>query len=430
MNFNLPRIDRFRSFINREHNNYTLESYNIIDDIFEEMNCIKVDGNDEYKHIYIRYERGEFEDYAKLYDLDIKSKKKYKQEYKEFLNEYYMEYDWVEVIINEYKEYKVILINENLLINVVPKEERNGFELDLVDFLKDLLVRIKNSIEMIKNNTYYDKLCNEISYRQRTGIIKLDDLFTINPNLREEYYKMFIKDDLEIFHKNINNQIEYVKLVEEKALAYKKDYKKYIELINRKYKCIDRIKKMSAQDYYDICKLCYKSINLEGADELTSKELFYKYADGRDCGLKYIDLKNCDEFEEWVKNANDHACEIRHGSSTNRIDLWVKKDDNGFYLVLSGKYLWISNEVIKFYVELIKNNIPVYLRDAITIKDRLIGNGLIGIVHYKVFPRHCQSYFDIEICDFMNLPYYPDEYNKYLDYISWLDLENTFLKEN
>ena len=108
----------------------------------------------------------------------------------------------------------------------------------------------------------------------------------------------------------------------------------------------------------------------------------------------------------------------------------VYKDEKGYYFVLSGKYLLISNEVIKFYVELVKNNIPVFLVDAEVIKDRLIGNGIVGIVPYKIFPRYCQSLYDIDLCDYMHLPYYPNEYEEYLKYIEWQDVENTFLNED
>ena len=61
---------------------------------------------------------------------------------------------------------------------------------------------------------------------------------------------------------------------------------------------------MNAQDYYDICKLCYKSINLECPNEFSSKDLFYKYADGRDCGLKDIDLNSYEAFEAYIVHAN------------------------------------------------------------------------------------------------------------------------------
>ena len=282
---------------------------------------------------------------------------------------------------------------------------------------------------MIKDKKYYEKLYNEISYRQRAGTIRLDDLFNLNNDWKKNYYKFLSQDDIDLFLKGINEQIEYTNLIEKDASRYKSSSERYYKELNKKYNCVERINNMTAQSYYDICKLCYKSINLQGSNELTSKELFYKYADGRDCGLKDIDLNSYETFEKWVKIANDHAYQIRGGSTISRIDLWVAKDDKGYYLVLSGKFLWTSNEVIKFYLELTKNNIPVFLDDAEVIRDRLIGKGIVGIVSYKIFPRYCQSLFNIDICDFIHLPYYPKDYNKFLKYVEWKEIENTFLEE-
>lgn len=428
MNFYLPRIDGMHFMMDRDHNNYTKESYELIDMIYKEMECIEVSSHDEGKSIYVRYERGDLKDYAKLWGLNIKSKKKYQEELEKFLKEYYMEYDWVEIETHRYKEYKTMVINNDFFIQVVPIEERKGFEYDITNFLKDLYQKIKYSIDLIKNNTYYEKLCNEISYIQRTGTIKLDAIFELNDEWKKEYYQFISQDDIDLFLKNINKQIEYSDIINQEASQDEKDFQKYLDINKKKYDCVGRIEKMTSNQYYDICKICYQSIQLEGSVNLSSKDLFYKYADGRDCGLKDIDGDNQKAFEEWVKIANDHACQIRRGSTTSRIDLWVDKDEKGYYFVLSGKYLWISCEVIKFYVELIKKNIPVFLFDAKTIKDRLIGKGVVGIVPHTVFPRYCQSMFDIDVCDFFHLPRYPDEYEQFLKHIHWYDIPNTYLK--
>ena len=428
MNYYLPMIEHLGFYVSRDINNFTEKSYELIDKIYETMECIKVVGRDEKKIIYVRYERGDFDSYTKFHKLKFKSKREYQEEHEYFLSEYHMEYDWIKVEIYRYEEYKTIIFNNDLIISVDPIDRRKGFEFDISDFLKDLYRKIQDSINLIINNTYYQKLCNEISFRQRTGIIKLDDLFNLNNNWKNDYFEFLSQNDIALFLKCIDKQIEYTNIVKKEASKYKSDFEKYYKELEQKYNCIHRLDKVNAKDYYDICKLCYKSINLESSNELPSKDLFYKYADGRDCGLKDIDLNSYEEFEEWVKIANDHAYQIRSGSTTSRIDLWVVKDDKGYYLVLSGKYLWISNEVIKFYVELTKNNIPVFLYDAEVIRDRLMGKGIVGIVPYKIFPRYCQSLFDIDICDFMHLPYYPKDYDEYLKYIEWIEVENTFLK--
>lgn len=429
MKYYLPMIEDLGFYIGRDINNFTTKSYELIDKIYEAMQCIKEVGRDEEKIIYVRYERCDFNLYKKFYKLKLKSKKEHKDEYDYFMNEYYVEYDWIKLAIYRYEAYKTIIFNNDLIISVDPLEKRKGFEFDISTFLQDLYEKILFSISLIREGTYYQKLCSEISYRQKTGIIKLDDLFKLNDGWKKEYFKFLSQDDINVFMKNINNQIEYTNIIKKEAFKYKSDFEKYHQELNKEYDYISRIDKMTAQDYYNICKLCYKSINLESSNELSSKDLFYKYADGRDCGLKDIDLNSCEAFEEWVKIANDHACQIRGGSTTSRIDLWVAKDEKGYYLVLSGKYLWISNETIKFYIELIKNNIPVFLFDAEVIRDRLIGNGIVGIVPYKIFPRYCQSLFGIDVCDFMHLPYHPQNYNEYLKYIEWQDVDNTFLKE-
>lgn len=428
MNYFLPMIEHLGFYVGRDINNFTEKSYELIDKIYETMECIKVVGRDEQKIIYVRYERGDFDSYTKFHKLKFKSEREYQEEHEYFLSEYHMEYDWIKVEIYRYEEYKTIIFNNDLIISVDPIDRRKGFEFDISDFLKDLYRKIQDSINLIINNIYYQKLCNEISFRQRTGIIKLDDLFNLNNNWKNDYFEFLSQKDIALFLKCIDKQIEYTNIVKKEASKHKSDFEKYCKELEQKYNCIHRLDKVNAKDYYDICKLCYKSINLESSNELPSKDLFYKYADGRDCGLKDIDLNSYEAFEEWVKIANDHAYQIRSGSTTSRIDLWVVKDDKGYYLVLSGKYLWISNEVIKFYVELTKNNIPVFLYDAEVIRDRLMGKGIVGIVPYKIFPRYCQSLFDIDICDFMHLPYYPKDYDEYLKYIEWIEVENTFLK--
>lgn len=429
MKISLPIIDALRhSFGYSDNNNYSKKSYELIDKIYDVMSCLQNFTTDEGKRIYVRYERGSFEDYAEMHDIDISTKRKYNQRKKEFLTEYFMEYNWVEVRIYKYKDYRTMLINESILFTDVPKDKRKGLEDDISEILEDLYERICISITLLKNNTYYEKLCNEIGYNQRTGIMKLDDFFTLNENCRKEYYKYLSQDDIDLFLKKINEQIKYEDLVEEEASKYRKDVDKYFKILNKKYDFVERIKTMTSTNYYDICKICYQSINLEGVAELSSKELFYKYADGRDFELKNINPNSCEEFEKWVEVAHDHAFEIRMGSSTTRIDLWVYKDEKGYCFLLSGKYLWNSCEVIKFYVELIKNNIPTYLFDASVIRDRLVGKGLIGIVPYTVFPRYCQSGFAEEVNDFMHLPNYPNEYEQYLKYIKWQEIPNTYLK--
>ena len=154
MNYYLPMIEHLGFYVGRDINNFTKKSYELIDKIYETMECIKVVGRD-VKIIYVRYERGDFDSYTKFYKLKFKSKREYQEEHEYFLSEYHMEYDWIKVVIYRYEEYKTIVFNNDLIISVDPIDRRKGFEFDISDFLKDLYRKIQDSINLIINNTYY-----------------------------------------------------------------------------------------------------------------------------------------------------------------------------------------------------------------------------------------------------------------------------------
>ena len=56
------------------------------------------------------------------------------------------------------------------------------------------------------------------------------------------------------------------------------------------------------------------------------------------------------------------------------------------------------------------------------IMDRFLGIDRIGIVPEHVIPIYCESWFpNMEILDFMNLPYETDDYEKMLPKIIWFE---------
>ena len=62
-------------------------------------------------------------------------------------------------------------------------------------------------------------------------------------------------------------------------------------------------------------------------------------------------------------------------------------------------------EAIKFYLALHRAGLPVCMRKATVLKDRLTGRELIGIVPEGVAPFYCHGHFpDQDIIAFMNLP--------------------------
>ena len=69
------------------------------------------------------------------------------------------------------------------------------------------------------------------------------------------------------------------------------------------------------------------------------KELYLKYADGRDEGLSEIDENSSVEFNKWYNDDNrfgGHPWEIIRGHSFARVNLQVCRDNKGYYLSIDG----------------------------------------------------------------------------------------------
>lgn len=162
----------------------------------------------------------------------------------------------------------------------------------------------------------------------------------------------------------------------------------------------------------------------ENLDGLSAMQQYYKKADGRDEGLSKISLDSSVEFETWYYDnyrGGGHPWEVCRGGNSTHIDLFVRHCEHGYYLEVAGKAWSRSIEAIKFYNALRGEGVAVTLRDAKGITDRLLGRDRIGIVPEGIPPFYCESWFpNMELLDFMHLPYEREEYEKMLPRITWL----------
>ena len=112
------------------------------------------------------------------------------------------------------------------------------------------------------------------------------------------------------------------------------------------------------------------------------------------------------------------------GGNSTHISLYVEHDDHGYFLALAGKSWSRSIETILFYNALRKAGVAVYLCDAKGIKDRLLGNDVIGILPEYVVPAYCEGCFPgLEILDFMNLPFEKEYAEAMIPKIRWIAMK-------
>jgi len=181
----------------------------------------------------------------------------------------------------------------------------------------------------------------------------------------------------------------------DKALG-KAKMKKFIQFVESGYFNKDEniVKKtMSAKDFFDYCKIAYIAgqtkedqidINLSG------REMYKRYADGRDEGLLSIDQNSEKEFADWIdgkhpkKTIGGHPWEIKRGGNTTHIDLFVSRprfnQNDGFKVTLSGESIGRLKETICMFFAIHDEGLPITIANPENIRKRLLGQDNIGII--------------------------------------------------
>ncbi|MBQ6519268.1 MAG: hypothetical protein IJI14_11150 [Anaerolineaceae bacterium] len=365
--------------------NYTKDTLLLVDELFSLLQQISPVSDNGCRTLWFRAPRGPLEDWC-----DPKEE----IEYGEYESEEEIRREWLAWFPDEEEWYefsavgengcKAIMLHHKYVFFIDTREENDGYEYDIKEFILWMIDEVKDCLTMIKAGTYNDFVEKNLPPQHRVGTVVRKYFYQVYPEARAEFYRDLGLDEIGEFC--------------EKAEKQPENYKKF----NR------RLDKMTANNFYYFCSLGYEANKYRGL-ELSPKEQYYLHADGRDEGLKHIDGEDPDAFREWLDNPHrggGHPWEVCRGGNSTHVSLNVQHDDKGYYLWLSGSSWGRTVETIKFYIALTKAGLPVYLSDAEMLVDRLRETEKIGIVPKGVFPRYCSSYFpDEDIIDYINLPY-------------------------
>ncbi len=397
-----PKLDALLSIHNYQDMNphgYDREVKEKINTLYNLFDMIKPLGDDEYKVIYFSAQKGSIKDYGDYQDLKATGVVKNYKEFRNMFNEDYPDKEyWYEMVSSRYKNYRTISINSELVINADMDKEgwtfQNGQLQELLDFL---IVKVKDVIERLKDGTYNEYIKENYSYKNKFGVIKRKDYWDLFPELKTDLLGAISQEEIDYFIDNASDTIE------------------------------NRIKEMTSSKYFECVAMAYKDIGYE-IGNLSSKELYLKYADGRDEGLSEIKEDSSEEFAKWYSDrtrTGGHPWEIIRGHSFARVNLQVVKDEVGYYLTIDGSKLLRKVQVARIFNILHKNNIPIRVYDAEVLKEAFKGEDDIGIVPFWVIPFMCGGYFE---------KYNPQEFThmddkKMLEYIKWEPLKKVELKK-
>ncbi len=172
--------------------------------------------------------------------------------------------------------------------------------------------------------------------------------------------------------------------------------KKFIQLVEQGEITNERqavVPSMTANDYFKYCKTAYlfgqeKDEHID--ESLSGREMYRRYADGRDEGLLDIDGNSGKEFADWIdgkhpkRNRGGHPWEVKRGGNTTHIDLFVRRPDyhekTGFIVGLRGRSSGRLRETICMFLGIHAAGLPITIDDPEGIRKQLLGQDNIGIV--------------------------------------------------
>lgn len=150
---------------------------------------------------------------------------------------------------------------------------------------------------------------------------------------------------------------------------------------------------MSSGEYFNYCKIAYcagkrKEDNVDL--EMTGREMYKQFADGRHEGLLDIDENSKEEFADWIdgkhpkKTTGGHPWEIKRGGNTTHINLSVHRphhaEKDKFEIELCGESIGRLAETIRMFLAIQAKGFPITIRNPEGVRQRLLAQDNIGII--------------------------------------------------
>ena len=411
-----PKVRNYRSWLS--HNDpmgskayvYDEKSRILLDELFELLKQVAPVSKNGTRTLWFRAERGPIEDYGNVDELiedgDFDSKEEFIQTWEA---EFPDEVEWYEFSAVELERdgYRAITLGHRFVIVQCPDREPWESPADTSEFVQWLVDSLKECIEMLRDGTYNAYVQEHLPPKHKVGTICRKDFWNVWPEARESFFENISPEEV----------ADFIRL----ARAQENDYNSFH----------GRLLSMTAGDFYRFCSLGYAE-NKYQVGQLSPKEQYYRFADGRDDGLRNIDEDSSSAFHEWLSDRSfrgGHPWEVCRGGNSTHVSLRVMEDNQGYWLYLAGKAWNRTIETVKFFLALYRAGVPVFLADADALADRLSEPEQIGIVPEGVTPAYCDSYFPgQDIIEFMNLPY--ENREKFVPFCTWQPIPEVRLERN
>ncbi len=388
------------------------ESKQLFDEIFEVLGKIDTKDSERRISLWLNAPRGSVKDLG--FDDDEEAMNYFDVDTVEelepaFQRSYPQEEYWFKVNTAHndacrfilFDNFSILIMNEGQ--REIGSDNERGF--DCLDFLQWLHYSIQEKVKEIEQGVYGQNLEKNLPYRHRCGIIS-----------RRKYWELVPEDKEYQIGKLSNDEIEkFIKLYKVEGDTYIPDA---------------RIKNMTFNKYFQMAIYGYEAMGLPLRNG-SLKDKFETY--GEDFGgmiLEELDMASTKDFYEFFTKGSQrggHPWGIWRGSSRSRIMLRPALDKDGYFFFMSGDENWSCYEIVKMYLALKENGVPVKFGGVGSVVAYLQEKDFIGIVPYDSLCCYCQSMFpNKNIQDFR---YFDEEVEGLFDEIEWLPLRDYTLKK-
>lgn len=384
-----PKIENYIRFLDHQRNTgfgsqftYDDKTYILLDELFDLLSHIEPSKEGRTRELWLTAHRGPIEDFGDYEELLAEGEVQNREEFENLWKaEFPDEVSWYHFSAVEDKSfgYRSIFLGHRM---VLEEDQRlpKSFPADVSEFAQWLVDSVHAVLNELDAGTYNDRIRKSLPAQHRTGTITRGELWDIFPDRREEFFQDLSLQDINAFVANAVKQTS---------------------------SNIGRLSTLTANDFYLYCTMGYAANHYDGGD-LSPKEQYFHHADGRDDGLCDITPDSPAAFDAWYQDSSrlgGHPWEVCRGGNSTHIDLYVFRDEGGYYLCVAGNAWSRTVEAVKFFLALYRAGVPVCIRDADILTARLTEQEKVGIVPKGIYPVYCQSLFpDEKVIDFINFP--------------------------
>ena len=370
--------------------------------LFDAAEPICADANGHKKKFYFYLPKGTFEEYKSIHDEDEAKLREWFEHESDGWFECTLikdKFDWE----NDY--WYGVYINHAFVLALNDKNAVEWPETDATEFLHVLIDIVNDVVAKLKAGTYNNWVRENLAYYMKTGKVSRGDYWVAFPEEKKKYALSSHEREI-LMHEHANTFVP-----------------------------------KTAREFYEAVAVCYRGIGLEAisgslftdSDEehvryggVTPKELYYRYADGRDDGLANVPLDSKEEFQKWLfhkepySSWGGHPFEIIFSfTGKQSVHLYLLDDR----LFLSGGCFPANMTALKMYVALIDHGYDVEFGNREAILARVNETDYIGLKPW--FQYHSFDDDPDDIIDVIELDY--NSYEKLKDKIIWQSIPEVSL---